>query len=364
MVLLTTKIKLLPNMEQFKQLEDTMNSFNRACNRISKISFENKTYSKIKIQKICYYDVREEFKLPAQLVIRAIAKVAETYKINKKTFHEFRLDGAVIYDERILSFKGIECASISTMYGRINIPMQISSYHKGILEGKRIRGQADLILVDGTFYLLLVVEFPNDAPIKTEDVIGLDLGIVNIATDSDGKAFSGAKINNLRKRYARIRAKLQAKQTKSAKRLLKKRRRKEQRMAKDINHCISKQIVDKAVRHSSAIALENLNGIAKKKQKSETVIKSQRSKLSKWSFYQLQQFIKYKAEQRGVTVFFVDPQYTSQTCSCCGYVAKENRKTQAKFECVSCGYVAHADYNASLNIREKGYCQLAERRSA
>ncbi|GIN67539.1 IS200/IS605 family element transposase accessory protein TnpB [Bacillus glycinifermentans] len=363
-MLLTTKIKFLPNTEQFKQLKDTMNTFNRACNRISEIAFENKTYSKIKIQKICYYDVREEFKLPSQLVIRAIAKVAEAYKVNKKSLRKFRLDGAVIYDERILSFKGIECASISTMYGRISIPMQISSYHKGVLEGKRIRGQADLVLIDGVFYLLLVVEFPNGTPIETEDVIGLDLGIVNIVTDSDGKTFSGAKINNLRKRYARIRAKLQAKQTKSAKRLLKKRRRKEQRMAKDINHCISKQIVEKAVRHSSAIALENLNGIAKKKQKSKTVIKSQRSKLSNWSFYQLQQFIKYKAEQRGVTVLFVDPQHTSQTCSCCGHVTKENRKTQANFECVSCGYVAHADYNASLNIREKGYCQLAERRSA
>ncbi|MBP1931788.1 RNA-guided endonuclease InsQ/TnpB family protein [Ammoniphilus resinae] len=366
-MLLTSKIKLMPNHEQYQSLKETMHLFNIACNEISEVAFREKCFAKVKLQKVCYYDIREKYeRLSSQLVIRAIAKVCEAYKVNRKVQCQFRLDGAIIYDQRILSFKGLECASISTINGRMDIPMVISSYHQAVLEGKRVRGQADLVFVDGVFYLLLVVEFPEGTPIETTECIGIDLGIVNIATDSTGQIYSGGKINGLRKRYARIRAKLQAKKTKSAKRLLKKRRRKEQRMAKDINHCISKQIAEKASRHCSSLVLENLYGMSKTREKknSKTVSKSQRGKISRWAFYQLQQFIIYKAQQSGIEVLFVDPKYTSQTCSCCGHVAKENRKSQSKFQCMSCGYVAHADYNASLNIKEKGYRQLAERRSA
>lgn len=151
----------------------------------------------------------------------------------------------------------------------------------------------------------------------------------------------------------RIRAKLQSKGTKSAKRKLKQRAKSEQRMAKDVNHCISKRIVEKAVRHSSAIALEDLKGMSKNKQKSKTVMKSQRQRLGRWSFYQLRQFIEYKSQKIGIEVVLVDPKYTSQECSSCGNTTKDNRKTQDHFECTQCGFVAHADYNASLNIRRR-----------
>lgn len=364
-MLVTTKIKLLPTEEQFRILKNTMEQFNLVCNKISEVAFENKCFSKVKLQKICYYSIREEFStLASQLVIRAIAKVCEAYKINKKAKCQFRLDGAIVYDQRIMSLKGLELVSLSTVEGRIDIPMVISDYHNSIMQDKRVRGQADLVFVDGVFYLLLVVELPDGTKINTTDVLGIDLGIVNIATDSEGEFFSGAKINNLRKRYDRIRSKLQAKGTKSAKRKLKQRRRKEQRMSRDANHCISKKIVEKAVRHSFAIVLEDLKGISKNKKKSKTVIKSQRQRLNSWSFYQLRQFIEYKAQKAGIEVLFVDPKYTSQECSSCGHTSKENRKTQDHFECTQCGFVANADYNSSLNIREKGYRQLAERRSA
>lgn len=354
-MLITTKIKLLPNDQQYEQLLSTMKRFNEACNRISEIVFEKKVFSKVKIQKECYYEIREQFGLSAQMVIRAIAKVAESYKVDKKVVHTFRPTGAMIYDERILSFKGLEYASILTLDGRIDVPMQISSYHRGVLEGKRVRGQADLVLIDKTFYLLLVVEIPDGTPIETTDVIGIDLGIVNLATDSLGEVFSGKKIINLRKRYARIRARLQSKGTKSAKRLLKKRSKKETRMARDINHCISKKIVEKALRHRSVIALEDLKGISKlkKKKNGKTVNKSQRAQLSNWSFYQLRQFIEYKAKKFGVPLVFVDPKHTSQTCLACGHVSKENRKTQSEFVCVSCGHADHADHNAACVIASR-----------
>ncbi|WP_432204706.1 RNA-guided endonuclease InsQ/TnpB family protein [Cetobacterium somerae] len=352
-MILTSKIKLIPNRTQYNQLKETMKIFNLACNKISEIAFDEKCFSKVKIQQICYYQIKDEFLLSSQMVIRAIAKVCESYKVNKDSLHTFKETGAVVYDQRNLSFKGIEIASISSLDGRIEVPMIISSYHKGYMEGKRVKGQAELVISEGIFYLLLAVEFPEDTPIKTEDFLGIDLGIVNIATDSTGEKFSGSKLNSLRLRYKKIRSKLQSKGTKSAKRLLKSRSKKEARMVADANHVISKQLVEKAKRHNLSIALEDLNGISKKKTKKKTVIKALRTQLSNWSFYQLQLFIQYKAQLLGVPVIFVKPYYTSQECSCCGYTEKENRVSQSKFICKSCGFSANADYNASLNIRRR-----------
>lgn len=225
-MLCTLKIKLMPTTEQFDALLETMKRFNQACNYISKIAFNSKTFAKTKIQRLCYYDVREEFNLSAQMVVRAIGKVSESYKTDKKTLHTFKETGAIVYDERILSFKGLEYASILTLQGRIKVPMVISNYHQGLLCGNRVHGQADLILQNDVFYLLLVVEVPEGKPNSGNGFIGVDLGIVNIAVDSTGEVFSGSKVNNLRKRYAKIRSKLQKKGTKSAKRLLKKRSKK------------------------------------------------------------------------------------------------------------------------------------------
>jgi putative transposase len=352
-MLCSVKIKLLPDTDQHRKLQDTMKRFNQACDYISALAFEEKSFNKLKIHKLCYYDVREKFGLSSQMVVRAIGKVAESYKVDKKSVHTFRETGAIIYDERILSFKGIELASILTLEGRIDVLMLISAYHNGVLQGKRVRGQADLILQDGTFYLLLVVEFPESATVEIEGAIGVDLGIANIAVDSMGEIFSGKTLNAIRKRHAKLRAKMQAKSTKSAKRLLKKRRRKEQRFSRDVNHCISKKIVEKAKGTRSMIALEDLKGIRDRTEK--TVRKAQRSKHSSWAFYQLRQFIAYKALMAGVPVVFVDPRNTSRTCPECGLINKKNRPTRDTFHCQCCGYAAPADNVAAVNISRRAF---------
>jgi putative transposase len=81
---------------------------------------------------------------------------------------------------------------------------------------------------------------------------------------------------------------------------------------------------------------------------------------------QLARMIWYKAEEAGIVVMRVNPQYTSQTCPECGHVAKENRVKQAKFKCLACGHTDHADVNAALNIlrlgqSQRGAAQAAER---
>jgi len=345
-MLCTLKIKLVPTKEQFSQLTETMKRFNLACNYISQVAFDSKTLGKIGIQKLCYYEVREKFGLSSQMVVRAIGKVSESYKSDKKTLHTFKETGAMVYDQRILSFDGLEFASILTLDGRIKVPMILGEYHQGLLCGKRIRGQADLILQDGTFYLLLVVDRPEPPKMDTKEFLGVDLGVVNIATTSDGKEFSGAVIRGIRYRHAALRKKLQKKGTKSAKRLLKKRRRKEQRFATDINHCISKQIVSVAKGTERGIAMEDLGGIRERL----IVRKAQRRELSSWAFFQLRQFVTYKAILAGVEIQFVDPRNTSRTCTKCSNIDKKNRKTQSHFECTACGFVANADINAAVNI--------------
>ena len=356
-LLCTLKIKLQPNREQFESLLATMKRFNEACNFISKLAFDTKTFSKIKLQKDCYYTIREQFSLSAQMTVRAIGKVIESYKVDKKALHAFKDTGAMVYDQRILSFRNLETASILTLDGRIEVPMVIGKYHHGLLAGRRVRGQADLILQDGTFYLMLVVEVPEAPVVTDDDFIGVDMGIVNIAVDSTGEVFSGSAINNVRQRNVRLRARLQHKGTKSAKRLLKKRNRKEKRFVRDVNHCTSKKIVEKAKALGTGIALEDLTGIRRK----TTVRKQQRYQHSSWSFYQLRQFIEYKACIAGVPVAIVDRKDTSITCPSCGNIDKKNRKSRDEFRCKACGYAAPADNVAAENIRRRAVCQSAER---
>ena len=342
---LTLKIKLLPTEIQRDVLLRTMERFNEACNFVSEIAFRLKTGSQVKLHHEAYYTVREQFGLSSQMTVRAVGKVAESYEVDKNHLHSFRPHGAMVYDQRILTWKTLDRVSVLTLDGRILVPYVLGDYYQSRL--KRVRGQADLILVDGIFYLCAVVDVPEPPMDDVTDYIGVDLGIVNIAADSEGEVHSGGQVNGLRKRYAKLRARLQAKQTKSAKRLLKKRKRKEARFAKDVNHCISKKLVAKAKDTGKGIALEDLKGIRSR----ITVWKAQRRVQHSWGFFQLRAFVEYKAKLAGVPVVLVDPRNTSRTCPACGHISKNNRKTQALFLCVSCGFSGPADPIAAENIR-------------
>jgi IS605 OrfB family transposase len=177
----------------------------------------------------------------------------------------------------------------------------------------------------------------------------VDLGIVNIAADSDGVTYSGGQVNGLRKRHAQLRARLQSKGTASAKRLLRKRRRKEFRFARDVNHSISKRLVAKAKDTGRGIVLEDLKGIRER----ITVRKAQRRVQHSWAFHQLGSFIGYKARLAvsRESPSRSSPRDTSRTCPVCSHVAKANRPTQASFLCVSCGFAGPADTIAADNIR-------------
>jgi len=354
MMLQTLMVKLAPDERQHEALRATLRAFNEACNFIAKVAFEAKCANKIQLAKeldgTLYYQVREKFKLSAQMAIRAIAKVVEAYKRDKTVQPMFRMDGAMVYDQRILSWKGLEYVSILTLDGRQKVLVRMGEYQRARMD--RIRGQADLILRDGIFYLAVVVDAPEPSKLDPVGTLGVDLGIVNLAVDSDGEIHSGAKVDKVRGLVSKLRSDLQAAGTRSAKRHLKRLGWDEARFQRNVNHCISKNLVAKAKDTKRAIALEDLQGI--RERATVRVRRSQRRRQNSWAFGQLRSFVEYKAALAGVPVVLVDPWNTSRTCPKCAFVAKENRVSQAEFKCESCGFAGLADHIAAVNIAARG----------
>ena len=343
----TMLLKLTPTTEQHQALLETMHAFNAACNYVADVAFAEQMANKVELQKLVYGELRTTYKLAAQLAIRAISKVTEVYKRDKSIKPTFKPEGAIVYDERVMSFKGLLSVSLLTLSGRVLVPFQVGGYQQARLD--RIKGQADLIYRNGTFYLTVTIDVPEPVPNVPEGgTLGVDLGIINLATDSEGETFRGEQVEKVRQRYHGLRQRLQKRGTQSARRHLKKLSGREKRFRKNTNHVISKRIVQKAKAHHQGIAIEDLRHI---RESSEARLrKSQRARHSSWSFWQLRSFLQYKATLAGVPLHTVDPAYTSRTCSVCGHCEKANRKSQASFVCQQCSHTDNADRNAAINI--------------
>ena len=190
---LTVKVKLLPTSDQKSSLLKTMEVFNNACNYISQIAWETKTFGQVGLHHICYKYVRETYGLSAQLTVRAIGKTCESYRANKNTLHIFKKHSALVYDQRILSFRGLDTVSILSLDGRFKIPIVYGEYAQ--LHRRLIRGQADMIYIKDNLFLCLCVEVPDGTPIEPKGTLGVDLGIVNLATTSDGDIFSSEEVD-------------------------------------------------------------------------------------------------------------------------------------------------------------------------
>src|SRR6266851_5691415 len=342
----TMLLKLAPTEDQHRALLDTMHAFNAASTHVAEIAFGEKTANKFQLQKLVYGELRTTYKLPAQLAIRAISKASEAYKRDKSIQPSFRPEGAIVYDPRVMAFKGLNTVSLITLAGRVIVPFRVGGYQEARMD--RIKGQADLLYRNGVFSLAVTLEMPEPTPGTPDGTLGVDLGIINLATDSEGESFSGEAVEKNRKRHYALRQRLQKRGTRNAKRHLKKLSGKEARFKRNTNHVISKRIVSKAKANGQGIAIEELRHIRKRTDR--TVRHSQRSRHSSWSFGQLRSFLSYKAALAGVPLHTVNPRNTSRTCHVCGHCAKENRKSQASFVCQACGYSDNADRNAAINI--------------
>jgi IS605 OrfB family transposase len=350
---LVASIKLKPSKDQAQALKETLERCNAACNWVAKHGFENGKIRQFDLQKITYGDVRANFGLAAQATIRCIAKVADAFKINRKAAPTFRRFAAQPYDERIFSIKG-ETLSIWTLAGRIKIPFVTGDRQRKALAFRK--GEADLAFIRGKWFLICTCDVPETEGFNAEDWIGVDLGIANIAATSDGETFCGATVLKVRDRYAALRGYHQRRAAKTTKRSIRRNQRRklqhlsgcEARFRKQENHRISKALVADAERTGRGIAMEDLTHI---RDRAKARGKKQRGRLHGWSFRQLRDFVGYKAKLAGVPLKLVDPAYTSQGCSACGYIDRKNRPNQSTFSCLACGHTEHADLNAAKTIR-------------
>lgn len=347
-VKLVAAVQLLVSEQEKVRLLATMVRVNEACNWLAPQAFALHTADKLRLHKLYYREIRERFGLSAQHVVRLISKVCEAYKRDKSILPHFKEHGAIPYDQRIYSFKnGLDRVSLLAVDGRMTVPCAIGAYHRARLDGAR--GQADLVYRKGKLYLFVTVEVPDGSPIDPEGWLGVDLGIRNLAMDSDGEAHSGEAVLATAARYKKLRRALQRAGTRSAKRHLSKVGRREARFRAHTNHVISKKIVRKAKGTGRGIALEDLQGIRGR----ATVRRAQRSTMHGWAFAQMRSFITYKAVLAGVPVELVDPRNTSRTCPACGCCDKRNRPSQAVFRCIGCGFTDHADHVGAVNIASR-----------
>jgi len=186
---LTLQIQLLPDKQQAAQLKSTMERFNAACSWLAEQAFEIKTANKITLQQHFYYDLRERFGLSAQMAAICIRHVGATYSRDKSLLPVFRPNAAMPYDSRILSFKSIDRVSILTLEGRIIVPFVMGKYQRERFS--QAKGECDLVRrKDGKWFLLVTVDLPEGTQIAPTEFIGVDFGVVNLATDNDGDVYN------------------------------------------------------------------------------------------------------------------------------------------------------------------------------
>lgn len=356
-----TRLIKLELTEHLPELQQTVETYTSVFNHVSSVSWNDNDVNGVSLHYKTYQTTR--MSLPSQLCCSARNKAVEAVKSvralqkkeNKQAKYEKRdakvfgcpesKGTSVRYDARSMTmwFDRNEISLLTTA-GRLKFNITVPEYFKRYLSWKKC--SADMFVRNGRAFLHIVVEKDVEDIVPTGQLVGIDRGVKRIAVTSDKRFFGGGRVRQVSRRYQRLRSTLQ-KKGHSGKRHFRKVSRRERLFRRDVNHCISKQIVS-SLESGTTIVLEKLTGI-NKNIKSKTRKKNRRERCC-WSFYQLEEFLKYKAFGRGIDVQYVDARYTSQKCSKCGHVAEGNRRSQSVFRCTECGYQCNADLNASFNI--------------
>ncbi|MHB1953444.1 MAG: RNA-guided endonuclease InsQ/TnpB family protein [Sulfobacillus sp.] len=342
----TISLKLLSTPDQSVALADLATAFAEACNAIVPFVQEHRCWNRVALHHLAYYQVRALIPaLGSQMVCQAVHRVADAYKVLKvakdksvpaATFSPT----SVHFDKRTYSIKG-DTVSLFTLHGRTRIPFVCGKHQRNLL-ARGTPKEATLIVRKGIWYFNLALDLPDVPPVSGGD-FGVDVGENNLAASSTGKVWGGGQLRHNRDKYLAHRRRLQSNGSRPAKRKLRAISGREQRHVKHVNHEVSKAIVAEAVRSGAGtIRMEDLTHIREHIKTRKRV----RTRLHRWAFRQLQDFVAYKAQGAGLAVVYINPAYTSQTCSACGEIGK---RVKHSFSC-SCGNRAHSDVNASRNI--------------
>ena len=389
----TVKLHLHADNKADNAFRSMTESYSRACCEVSEYTFNNGLIlNSNKLQKILYHTIREKYGLKSQLAVSVFKTVTARYKTvetqMKQNPYRFRADNksysfrrdlawlqkpimfnrpqADLVRNRDYSFvaddNGKQLISVNTLEGRIRLEYDLPKYYQQyFMNADWSLGTGKLVSLYGQWYLhipatMTVADtFDESAP---KHVVGIDRGLRFLAALYDEKGdtlfISGHDIIEKRKRFDQLRAELQARGTKSARRALKRLAERENRWMSDVNHRITKTLVDR-YGPDTLFVLEDLSRVSFSEENLKPRCSEKRHELRSWAFYQFEQYLTYKAAASGSGVIKVSAEYTSQRCPKCGRIRKENRHHDIhEYICDCCGYRSNDDRVAAMNIRLLG----------
>lgn len=366
-ITITAKIQISVSDTDKVLLNDTMSAYSSACNYVSDYIFQTHDLKQFSLNKVLYATVREKFSLKSQMAQSVFKTVIARYKTIlenqgewiKPSFKKPQYD--LVWNRDYSLTKN--CFSINTLNGRVKLPYFAEGMSKYFDHSVYEFGTAKLVNKHGKYFLHIPVTYDvGDSNISDIcNVVGIDRGInfVVATYDSNHKSgfVSGKAIKQKRANYSKRRKELQMRQTASARRRLKAIGQRENRWMQDINHQVSKALVENNPKHTLFV-LEDLTGI---RSATERVKTKDRYVSVSWSFYDFEQKLIYKAKQNQSTVIKVSPKYTSQCCPVCGHIEKANRNKKLHlFTCRNCGYKSNDDRIGAINLYRMGINYLED----
>lgn len=366
-ITITAKLQVLVSSEQRELLDATMNAYSNACNCVANYIFQTHDLKQFSLNKALYYDLRKRFGLKSQMAQSVFKTVIARYKAilenqQKWIKPDFSNPQYDLVWNRDYSLTG-QLFSVNTLSGRVKLQYFATGMEKYFDHAVYSFGTAKLVQKHGKYFLHIPVttDIPESLDSDICNVVGVDRGINFVVATYDSKHksgfVSGKAIKQKRAKYKARRKELQQRQTPSARRRLKAIGRRENRWMQDINHQVSKALVENNPKHTLFV-LEDLSGI---RSATERVRRKDRYVSVSWSFYDLEQKLKYKAALNESSVIAVDPRYTSQTCPLCGHTERADRnKKKHIFCCKSCGYTSNDDRIGAMNLYRMGINYLAK----
>ena len=364
---ITAKIQIIVAETEKFLLDETMSVYRNACNYVSDYVFRTHDLKQFSLNKALYSTLREKFNLKSQMAQSVLKTVIARYKTIlenqnewiKPSFKKPQYDLVWNRDYSLTQNR----FSINTLNGRVKLSYFSDGMSKYFDHTIYKFGTAKLVNKHGKYYLHIPVTYEVEESNISDicNVVGIDRGINFVVATYDSKHksgfVSGKAIKQKRAKYSKLRKELQMRHTPSSRRRLKAIGQRENRWMQDINHQVSKALVENNPKHTLFV-LEDLSGI---RNATERVKTKDRYVSVSWSFYDLEQKLIYKAKQNQSSVIKVDPRYTSQCCPCCGHVEKSNRNKKIHlFTCKKCGYKSNDDRIGAMNLYRMGINYLAD----
>lgn len=366
-ITITAKVQVVVNDIDKVLLDETMSVYRDACNYVSDYVFQTHDLKQFSLNKVLYSTLRENFGLKSQMAQSVLKTVIARYKTilenqNKWIQPIFKKPQYDLVWNRDYSLTQ-NCFSVNTLNGRTKLPYFAEGMSKYFDHTIYKFGTAKLINKHGKYYLHIPVTYDVEESNISDiyNVVGVDRGINFVVATYDSKHksgfVSGKTIKQKRANYSKLRKKLQMRQTPSSRRRLKAIGQRENRWMQDVNHCVSKALVENNPKHTLFV-LEDLSSI---RNVTERVRIKDRYVSVSWPFYDLEQKLIYKAKQNQSSVIKVDPRYTSQCCPICRHTEKANRNKKIHlFTCKSCGYKSNDDRIGAINLYRMGINYLID----